>query len=100
MITPSDTAPGIGPLSYSTRSAAVRMHAGRPRGARSLANAFALALSITALTAPVPGAGPGAAPWAEWIEPNFPFVSSVVDARKAGAQPAGDNLTPRGLVLN
>ncbi len=36
---------------------------------------------------------------AEWIEPDFPFFSSVVDARatKLGATA---NLAPRGLVLN
>jgi glucose/arabinose dehydrogenase/cytochrome c2 len=48
--------------------------------------------------------------WADWIEPDFPFFSSVVDARRAApglpaaaesaqAEFAG-NLTPRGLVLN
>lgn len=36
--------------------------------------------------------------WAGFVETDFPFFSSVVDARKAGA--ASNNLTPRGLVLN
>ena len=36
---------------------------------------------------------------APWIEPDFPFFSSIVDARKAGPQFPTDNLTPRGLVL-
>lgn len=36
---------------------------------------------------------------AAWVEPDFPFYSSVVDARKAGAEFPTDNLTPRGLVL-
>ncbi|RYD30861.1 MAG: hypothetical protein EOP87_15855, partial [Verrucomicrobiaceae bacterium] len=36
--------------------------------------------------------------WAAWVEPNFPFFSSVLDARKVEGAPA-DNLTPRGLVL-
>ncbi|HWA87891.1 MAG TPA: DUF6797 domain-containing protein [Opitutus sp.] len=39
-------------------------------------------------------------PWGDWVEPNFPFFSAVVDARKAGAVSPADNLTPRGLVLN
>ena len=38
-------------------------------------------------------------PWASWVERDFPFFSSVIDARSAG--PAfPNNLTPRGLVLN
>ena len=35
-----------------------------------------------------------------WVESDFPFFSSVLDARKAGATSAADNLTPRGIVLN
>ena len=49
--------------------------------------------------AQAPAAAP-TAPWASWVEPDFPFFSSVVDARQAGAPFPGDNLTPRGLVLN
>ncbi len=37
-------------------------------------------------------------PWAAWVEPDFPFFSSVLDARHTGI--AANNLTPRGLVLN
>ena len=37
---------------------------------------------------------------AEWVERDFPFYSSVVDARGAGGDFPADNLTPRGLVLN
>lgn len=36
---------------------------------------------------------------AEWVEPDFPFFSSVVDARRLGPAFPTDNLTPRGLVL-
>ena len=36
---------------------------------------------------------------ANWVEPDFPFFSSVVDARRAGAAFPSDNLTPRALVL-
>src|SRR5687767_4890028 len=38
--------------------------------------------------------------WAEWVEPNFPFFSSVLDARDVGRDFPKDNLTPRGLILN
>ena len=34
-----------------------------------------------------------------WVEPDFPFFSSVVDARKAGPGFPANNLTPRGLVV-
>lgn len=37
---------------------------------------------------------------AAWVEPDFPFFSSVVDARKAADNLPADNLTPRGLILN
>jgi cytochrome c2 len=39
-------------------------------------------------------------PWAEWVEPDFPFFSSVLDARDVGEDFPKDNLTPRGLILN
>ncbi|MES2692225.1 MAG: DUF6797 domain-containing protein [Verrucomicrobiota bacterium] len=39
-------------------------------------------------------------PLAAWVEPDFPFFSSVLDARKVGAELAPNNLTPRGLILN
>ena len=39
-------------------------------------------------------------PWADWVEKDFPFFSSVLDARKAGADFPENNLTPRGLILN
>src|SRR5689334_20301348 len=38
--------------------------------------------------------------WANFVEPDFPFFSSVLDARKLGAGWPSNNLTPRGLVLN
>lgn len=37
-------------------------------------------------------------PWGAWVEPDFPFFSSILDARRAGV--GENNLTPRGLVLN
>jgi glucose/arabinose dehydrogenase/mono/diheme cytochrome c family protein len=39
-------------------------------------------------------------PWAEWVEKDFPFFSSILDARQAGGGFPTNNLTPRGLVLN
>lgn len=37
---------------------------------------------------------------ADWVEPSFPFFSSVVDARGQVEGGLEDNLTPRGIVLN
>jgi len=37
---------------------------------------------------------------AAWVEPDFPFFSSILDARQAGAGLPADNLSPRGLILN
>ena len=39
-------------------------------------------------------------PWAEWIEPDFPFFSSVLDASRAGDGMPARNHSPRTLVLN
>lgn len=38
-------------------------------------------------------------PWADFVEPSFPFFNTTVDARGAGAGFPKDNLTPRGVVL-
>ncbi len=38
--------------------------------------------------------------WGDFAERNFPFFSSVLDARKLGPGFPADNLTPRGLILN
>jgi len=38
--------------------------------------------------------------WADFVEPDFPFFSSVLDARQLGSGLPADNLTPRGLILN
>lgn len=40
-----------------------------------------------------------AKPWADFVEPDFPFFNSTVDARQAGPGFAADNVTPRGIVL-
>jgi len=39
-------------------------------------------------------------PWGEFVEQDFPFFSSVLDARDVGEDFPKDNLTPRGLILN
>ncbi|MEY2877878.1 MAG: hypothetical protein RLZZ15_258, partial [Verrucomicrobiota bacterium] len=39
-------------------------------------------------------------PRAAWVEPDFPFFSSVLDARQSGPDLPADNLTPRGLILS
>ena len=38
-----------------------------------------------------------AQPWGSWVETDFPFFSSILDARREGA--GKDNLTPRGLII-
>ena len=38
--------------------------------------------------------------WGDFVEKDFPFFSSVVDARDVGEGLPKDNLTPRGIVLN
>jgi glucose/arabinose dehydrogenase/cytochrome c553 len=47
--------------------------------------------------APPPKVAASSAPW---VEADFPFFSSILDARAAGAGLPTDNLAPRGLVLN
>ncbi len=48
-----------------------------------------------------PALAPSAASeFGPWVESDFPFFSSVLDARKAGANLPTDNLAPRGIILN
>ncbi|MEO6244277.1 MAG: DUF6797 domain-containing protein [Opitutaceae bacterium] len=61
------------------------VHAAEPKKAKAKAKATAVS--------PSSEFGP-------WVEPGFPFFSSVLDARKAGANLPADNLAPRGLILN
>ena len=51
-------------------------------------------------TAPAQPAQKERDPWAGFVELNFPFFSSVLDARKLGPGWPTNNLTPRGLILN
>ena len=44
--------------------------------------------------------GRGQATWAQVVEADFPFFSSVLDARRAGNGLQTNNLTPRGMILN
>lgn len=71
-------------------------------------------LPLLALAALLPPPAPAAAPKAAkkaappkvaaspapWVEADFPFFSSILDARAAGPGLPTDNLAPRGLVLN
>ena len=55
----------------------------------------------TSATAQAPTSRPAPpSPWADFVEPGFPFFSSVLDARALGPGWPQDNLTPRGLILN
>jgi glucose/arabinose dehydrogenase/mono/diheme cytochrome c family protein len=45
-------------------------------------------------------AAPAPSPWANWVEADFPFFSSVLDARVEGDDLLKNNITPRGLILN
>ena len=64
------------------------------------------ALALVLSTATVPGDLPAATGGktvvsaAPWVESDFPFFSSILDARKAGVGMPADNLAPRVLVLN
>jgi glucose/arabinose dehydrogenase/cytochrome c2 len=62
--------------------------------------ALAGGLMLRASAVQQPAAAPAVRPWADWIEPDFPFFSSVLDAGRAGPTFPARNLTPRGLILN
>lgn len=72
----------------------------RTRNLRVRIAAFAAALLSAAQIALPQAEHLPSGPWADWAEPYFPFFSSVLDARKIADDLPGDNLTPRGLVLN
>jgi mono/diheme cytochrome c family protein len=55
-------------------------------------------LGLAALSTRAAGTAPRSR--ADFVETNFPFFSSVVDARKSPGAFPSNNLTPRGLVLN
>ncbi len=61
---------------------------------RALIASLALATTLTAQQPQTPS------PWGDFVEKDFPFFSSVLDARDVGEGFPKDNLTPRGLILN
>src|SRR5262245_26946986 len=71
---------------------------------RSAMNLATVALMCSLVSEPSQGQQPAgsrpASPWAAWVEPDFPFFSSVLDAGRAGPDFPAKNLTPRSLVLN
>src|ERR1051325_6497619 len=63
----------------------------------------AIGFFVSAVMSPAaePSANPAERPaWADFVETNYPFFSSVLDARKLGHGLPADNLTPRGIILN
>jgi cytochrome c2 len=64
---------------------------------RALLAFLILATTLAAQKAEIP-AKPS--PWGDFVEKDFPFFSSVLDARDVGEGFPKDNLTPRGLILN
>lgn len=80
-------------------------------GTTAAARCFGVALAFLGLSVVSPASAraadatlgpenPGERTWADFVEPDFPFVSSVVDARSLGFGVATNNLTARALVLN
>lgn len=65
---------------------------------RSLLAFLPLATGLLAADKPATPAAPS--PWGDFVEKDFPFFSSVLDAREVGEGFPKDNLTPRGIVLN
>ena len=59
-----------------------------------------LFLAPLALAADKAAAPATPSPWGDFVEKDFPFFSSVLDAREAGEGFPKDNLTPRGIILN
>ncbi len=65
---------------------------------RPLLALLILATATLAAEKPVTPATPS--PWGDFVEKDFPFFSSVLDARELGEGFPKDNLTPRGIILN
>jgi len=57
-------------------------------------------LWLVLLTGGLASQAPPQPAWADWVEPDFPFFSSVLDAGQAGRGFPDRNLTPRGLIMN
>jgi len=56
-----------------------------------------LLLLCAALTGAEKKPKAAAQPWGDWVEADFPFFSSVIDARRSGT--GAKNLSPRAIVL-
>ena len=63
-----------------------------------LAGAIFFNVQTDSNSAPQPAKTKMPSPWGSWVENDFPFFSSVLDARHTGI--FEKNLTPRGLILN
>ncbi len=61
---------------------------------------FALAGRAAESPPDQPETAPAGGSWSDFVETNFPFFSSVLDARTAAPALSANNLTPRGIVLN
>ncbi|MBK8091230.1 MAG: c-type cytochrome [Verrucomicrobiaceae bacterium] len=61
---------------------------------------LAILLTATATVFAQEAAPAAKSPLGPWVEPDFPFFSSVLDCRDLGEGFPKDNLTPRGLILN
>ena len=59
-----------------------------------------LSLATAALAADKPAAPATPSPWGDFVEKDFPFFSSVLDAREVGDGFPKNNLTPRGIIMN
>ncbi len=77
------------------------------RAAMRLTAAIALAIAWSAIVIRAPAAPQAEAEpvlvggaWADFVEPDFPFYSSTLDARHLGPGWPTNNLTPRGVILN
>jgi glucose/arabinose dehydrogenase/cytochrome c2 len=68
-------------------------------GTRKASRLTAL-MCLTLVSGAVAMQAPPQPSWADWVEPDFPFFSSVLDAGQAGPGFPERNLTPRGLILN
>jgi glucose/arabinose dehydrogenase/cytochrome c2 len=55
---------------------------------------------VASLSAQKPDTPATPSPWGDFVEKDFPFFSSVLDARDVGEGFPKDNLTPRGLIMN
>lgn len=69
---------------------------------RALTNLATLSSALLFYSVSIPAADRSAKPaaWADFVEPAFPFFSSVLDTRNLGPGWPTNNLTPRGLILN